>query len=289
MTLQNTLIVLLTQPLVIFSTAAASKKLSAILEALEIANIPYSISFKATILSNGSCLILPARLSELLKPIYIRNYNNNIKLGKVLSSVLIERLMDILILGVFSLVGAIFFLKINILSIATVLALVLSMILVIIYFEVQIIKLLKLFLYRKFQNISIDIVQTLNMQLRNRKMLRPLFYGLIAWLLSFLNIAILLIALDCAHIGLKGFLEVFLGSIFGGAIPALPAGFGTYEASVVYILKDYDINFNKALAVALTLHISQLIFPVLGTIVVMFFENIGIRKMIDDAKAFSRT
>jgi uncharacterized protein (TIRG00374 family) len=286
LTLFNILIIIFLQPLIALSIIAAGKRLSDILSITDKSRFPFMVATKATILANGSCVFLPAKLSELLKPIYIRNYKNT-KLSVALTAVILERLMDIFILAFFAIIGFIIFIKVNFFSIMLLVSLTIGLFIFIIFFESSLIKIVKIFLYKKFQNTSIEIIQMLGSQLKNRENLWPLFYGLIAWILSYLNVAIILILLNCEHIGFKGYFEVFLGSIIGGAIPALPAGFGTYEASVIYILEKYGVDFNKSLAVALTLHISQLLLPVIGALLLLIIENIGVKKLVYELKGFS--
>ncbi len=258
---------------------AAGKRLSILSGIMGCTFVKFSTGFKATIISYGAGLLLPARISEFLKPVYIRN-QSKISLSAALSAVFLERVSDIVILGLFACYGAIYFLEINLAKMLFLTGLLIASIYFSLIAEQSLIRLTKLIPSLIWRNFIIKIIQICTQKLRQKSTYIAFSFGLIAWALSFINVIIFLKFLGIDSIGMRGYIAIFLGSTIGGAVPALPGGFGAYEASVVYILKSYGFGFDESLIIALSLHISQLVFSVLGFMYLATFEKLGISSLM---------
>src|SRR5262249_44520746 len=64
-------------------------------------------------------------------------------------------------------------------------------------------------------------------------------YGVANWLCGAGNVYLLLRTAGSIPLGIADAFSVMVVSMIGGAIPALPGGFGTYEVAVVFALKGY--------------------------------------------------
>lgn len=95
--------------------------------------------------------------------------------------------------------------------------------------------------------------------------------------------AILLDMTASIPLGLDGALVIYLASTVGGAVPALPGGFGTYEAAVVFVLRGYGYQLDEALALALMLHATQIVFVCVAAPLIALGEPTGIRSLIRGA------
>jgi hypothetical protein len=86
--------IILLQPLAFMCAVFLGKRYSVLLRSDE---VRFGTAFKAVILSNGLNVVLPARLSELLKATYV-NEKTGHSISKALSAVVLERIGDIIIL-----------------------------------------------------------------------------------------------------------------------------------------------------------------------------------------------
>ena len=66
----------------------------------------------------------------------------------------------------------------------------------------------------------------------------------------------------------------------GLLIPLFPGGIGTYEAAGVYVLQKYGYGFDEALVLSLVLHVSQLMFFFIGSLIIASSEHIGIMALL---------
>lgn len=241
-------------------------------------------AFSGMVLSQGLNIVLPARLSELLKATYLRD-RANVPLSVGLSAVILERSVDVLIfalLGVFS--SFQFFDKGNFVSIS-----MLGIALVVIAFVVvrfprlvlcgvRAIPSLRLsgFLERMYLHFS-AIAYT-------RRFWSATLLGVAVWGLSYINILVFLQIAGSLSIGISGALLVFVMTTLGGAIPALPGGLGTYEAAAVVALRSLGYGFDEALALAIVMHASQLILPFCMALLIMLTERTGFMSLVADLR-----
>jgi uncharacterized membrane protein YbhN (UPF0104 family) len=116
-------------------------------------------------------------------------------------------------------------------------------------------------------------------RVKDRTIFGALGYSTCMWLLSAANVYIFLQVSGDSSIDLYGALVVFVLSMIGGAIPALPGGFGTYEAAVVFALRGYGYPLEEALPIALALHASQLAIGFSGAMAIAATESLGIRSL----------
>ena len=69
-------------------------------------------------------------------------------------------------------------------------------------------------------------------------------------------------------------------SIFSAIVPLLPAGFGIFEATTVFVLTKYGFTFHYALILAIGLHISQILTVSIWGLTIASKEKIGISRLI---------
>lgn len=281
------LAIIIVQPVVILSIMAAGKRLSILSGTIGYTSVKFSTGFKATIISYGAGLLLPVRISEFLKPVYIRN-QSKISLSAALTAIFLERVSDMAILGLFACYGAIYFLDIDLSKTLFLTGFLMASIYFSLRAEQSLIHLAKLIPSLIWRNFVIKIIQICTEKLRQKSTYIAFLYGLVAWALSFINVIIFLKFLGIDSIGMRGYIAIFLGSTIGGAVPALPGGFGTYEASVAYILKGYGFGLDESLVIALSLHISQLVFSVLGTLFLATFEKLGISSLMREVTSLKK-
>jgi len=273
------------QPLVLFGFGLASVRLATLA-----AQRPLSIGapFKAIILCYGANVVLPARVSELLKATYLRDHAG-VALGTGLAAVFVERIVDVLMLGVFALAAAAVFVT----GVKAPAALMALAALALLFGMPLIAPSVKLLAARvpseRIRAFVHRFVEHAVERMTHRTFWVVLALSALMWLTSLTGIAALFAIVGSIPIGVTGALVVFVASTIGGAVPALPGGFGTYEAGVVFALRDYGYDFNEALALALTLHGSQIVMACTLAPLIAFREHTGVRTLIADALAMVRS
>lgn len=240
---------------------------------------PFGKSFKAQVLSRGCNVLLPGHAAELLKATYLLDHAG-VSLSAGLSGVLLERMMDTLMVGLLAMLAiSLTLVDVNITIFAVAALSVIIVLVVITRTQNQLIKLVSYVpwgLPRKFLEklltqasapLSAGITRT------------ALLYSVAVWLIALVNVTLFLILVGSIPIGLTGALMVFVASTIGGAIPALPAVLGTYEAAVVFVLKDLGYGFEEAIAIGLALHASQIILSLAGASAIIMTERLGLTSL----------
>lgn len=251
--------------------------------------IGLGVAFRAIVLSQGLNLVLPARVSELLKATYLRDHAK-VPLSSGVSAVVLERSVDLLIVAALGVLGVIqYFDRGNFVTIplvgvvlaVAILALVRSPGLVLRLVHAVPSERLVGFLERTYRHFS-AVAGT-----------KAFWYGLLlgcaAWGLSYINILVFLELGGGIPVGFSGALLVFVLTTLGGAIPALPGGLGTYEAAAVVALSSLGYSFDEALVLAFAMHAAQLILPFLMAILIMLTERIGISSLLVDLRKSATT
>jgi uncharacterized membrane protein YbhN (UPF0104 family) len=246
--------------------------------------IRLGVAFRAIVLSQGLNLVLPARLSELLKATYLRDHAS-VPLSSGVSAVVLERTVDVLIVAALGALGVVQYFDRG--NFASVPALGLGFALVILVlvrspdFVLRLVhavpsERLAGFLERTFLHFSATA--------GTRAFWQALLLGGLAWGLSYINILVFLELAGSLPIGLSGALLVFVLTTLGGAIPALPGGLGTYEAAAVIALRALGYSFDEALVLSLAMHAAQLILPFVLAVLIMLTERLGISSLVADLR-----
>lgn len=246
--------------------------------------IGVGVAFRAMVLSQGLNVVLPARLSELLKVTYLRD-RAGVPLSVGLSAVVLERSVDVLILAAVGLLGVIqFFDKGNFASIP-VLGLVLAVaILVLVRSPGVVFRVMRSVPSERISGFLERTYLHFSATAGTRAFWQALLLGGLAWGLSYINILVFIELAGSLPIGLSGALLVFVLTTLGGAIPALPGGLGTYEAAAVIALRALGYAFDEALALSLAMHAAQLILPFVLAALIMFTERLGISSLVADLR-----
>jgi uncharacterized membrane protein YbhN (UPF0104 family) len=269
------LALLLIQPFVLGSILMTSMRYAALVGP----GTPVGPAFKAVMLSSGLNSILPGRIAEVIKPTYLRDHGN-VPLSTGMSAVFLERVIDLVFLALFGLIGAqLLAFKASYLSVATAVAAIAAVWLAIrfraVFFRaVERIPwpAVQTFLTRCLSQISVGADRTL--------LFKCGLYTCGVWALSYLCVVIFIAMAGRIDIGLVGSLAVLLAATAGGAIPIMPAGLGTFEAAVVFVLQRYGYAFEESLAVAFGLHMAFILPNVIGAFIIAAFERTGIAALI---------
>ena len=242
------------------------------------------VAFRAIVLSQGLNLVLPARLSELLKATYLRDHAG-VPLSSGVSAVVLERSVDVLIVAALGMLGAILYFDLGNFWSIPALGVGLSVVIFVVVRSPNLVmrlvrtvpsKRLVSFLERAYLHFAATV--------RTRSFWHALLLGGWAWGLSYINILVFLELAGSNPTGLSGALLVFVLTTLGGAVPALPGGLGIYEAAAIIALRTLGYSFDEALVLSLTMHASQLILPFVLAVLIMLTERLGISSLIADLR-----
>jgi uncharacterized membrane protein YbhN (UPF0104 family) len=241
---------------------------------------------EAILLSATLNLVIPGRLSEAVKAVYLRS-RLGIPLPSGISAIMIERLFDVAVVGAVAAVGIAGALIPNgwyllVLPIIAFAALV--------FIRPICATAAKLtahshhravgFLHRYCRHV-LTIMSTVIIG-------RTLVMTVGSWLAHFVGVWLFFQLQPYREISTYDVATVFGAIIFAGAIPALPAGIGLFEAALVVVLQPLGFEFHQALAVGIALHAGELgMAAVLGPIV-MLYRSIGFVALAREAISMIR-
>lgn len=248
---------------------------------------PFFLTFKSMLLSIGFNTLLPGRISELLKVTYLRDHAG-ISATSGMAALFLERLTDVVILGLLALVSiSLLVLDAGAMTVAL-LAVALISLFALFKFERPLVALAQRLPWTALRTWIVNFLSHLTGRVRDRLFLRAFLWGVAAWGVSWASVVVVVYFAGSIPIGFLGGLTVFVATSIGGAVPALPGGFGTYEAAGVVALKEFGYGFDEALAVALALHVSQFLGSLIAAFVIAFTERIGVVSFLRQTVTFMR-
>lgn len=264
------------QPLVLISLVLQSSRLG-MMAGLPARKIRRPLA--AFVLSQGLNLILPGRVSEAFKATYLRAYAF-VPLSKGMAAVFLERSVDTLIVAALGLVGiALLSLGSNLMAFAIAGA-VTTFLICVPLLESQLLSLAGMIPWERVRNFLEIFFQHVAEIIRGGDFYRALVLGVATWAISFANIYLFVIMAGARPVDIAGVLLLFVATTVGGAIPALPGGFGGYEAAAVFALKSYGYNVEEALSLAIVMHLAQFVIPVIGASLVFSRERTGVSALV---------
>lgn len=211
-------------------------------------------ALETIIVSNALNMILPARLGEAIKALYLKKYYGfEYKIS--IAAVFVERFFDLIMLFFIVLYWMFVYLE-NPYIKKIAIVLFLLIIFVLIFFNSSFIfKILKKLPGNFFEEFYLSV----NLMLKKTYIL--MFWSFVLWCIYLLSYVVFFNFLN-----FKQILEIFILSTIGLMIPLLPAGLGTFEGVVVFYLTKYGISKENALILAGTYH-----FILIAVDMIMFY------------------
>ncbi len=235
------------------------------------------VAVRAYFLSAGLNVVIPGRLSELLKVTYLSD-KAAVATSVSVTALVVERLFDLVCLGMLvavALGSALFGISAKALA-APVVGLAVLLFLGLIGSPKRVVRLLPF--GRRFVASALEHAGTL---LRDRPRL-ALVIALSAagWAASFCTIASVIWLGGSIPLGVGELFTVFVAIAVGRAIPALPAGLGTYEAAAVLGLTRFGYSTEEALALGLTAHGAHYLLVTLIAFAILLVDGTGVRSLL---------
>lgn len=241
----------------------------------------FQASFESIIIGGFLNVILPAKLGEVSRLIYLRNvYNYPFNYG--VGAMVIERGADLFIMACFLAAGAGVASGNNFLQGASALF-VAAMAGAVFGLKIgnsRVQSWLRRIPFRLIRIYSQKIVRLILRDLGIDRMLRVLGYTLILRIVYFLTVAFFLNEVASLNLSWGELFVVYLVSSIAWAIPLSPGGTGTYHAGMVMAMGWYGIGKEEALAIAVVLHLLLNLVPIGLALVIILFKDIPVSRMV---------
>lgn len=239
---------------------------------------------KASVLSLGLGVIMPVRGAEFFKPIYLKRHEN-VPISAGLSSLILERMMDLIIIGFMTIlsVSLIFAGEKHYIFIGLMLVSI-SILALLPLLEKMMLRVAENLPWQAAQRFSRKFINHTVTNIRLDTLYKALILGVGAWGCSYLSFCVFMYVSGVENIGVIAAFAVFVASTIGGSLPALPAGLGTYEAAAVIVLMNFGRSMEESIAIAVSLHASQLAMLVVISFVILLKEELGVSSLVRELK-----
>ncbi len=214
--------------------------------------LSFKVSFETIIVSSALNMILPAKLGEVSKAIYLKKFYNY-SYHKTISIMFVERFLDVIIIFLLLCLWAYTYVS-NEMAKNSILLLSVLILLTIVFFNTKYALILIKKIPFKFLRIYIQKIYK-SVHTLFQKPLSLLFYSLLLWLVYFASTAVFFLYAVDFSLNISMILELFIFSTIALSVPLAPAGIGTYEAAVVLFLTAHNVNAEDALIAATIFHI----------------------------------
>jgi hypothetical protein len=239
--------------------------------------------------------IFPFRLGEISRAIFM-GASIKVNPGQILSSIFIERILDLLILAFFLLimlpqVVGMVWIKTTAWIILVLMVIGLVVLFLIILNSSKVESILEKLGKKSnfFKRLVIPFFISLLDGLMSLKNPKQFFIGLLgvlgSWLVSFIQFSILL---SMFAQNTEWWWGAFANTILalGVALPSAPAGLGIYESSVVAGLKLFNIDESIALAFAIVMHVSQFVLIAGLGLFALMRDGLSMRSLFSELLKF---
>jgi len=239
--------------------------------------LSFKISLETIIVSSALNMVLPARLGELSKALYLKRFYKY-NYHKTVSVIFVERFFDVIVLFLLLCLWAYYFfindtIRYSLVGMIISIALVTALLR-----HKKTLPLLKKIPFKRVRIYSQKIFSNINHLLTSPWYI--FLYTLFVWFSYF--IGTLLFYKYAVHFGLnlQDIIELFVFSTIALALPLTPGGIGTYEGAVVLLLHHHGINKEDALVAAMIYHF--LLFFVNFALLYIFLlvKNIKFKELI---------
>lgn len=242
----------------------------------------FQASFESIVVGGLLNVILPAKLGEISRLIYLRNmYRYPVNYG--VGAMVIERGADIFMVACFLAAGA------GIVTGNTLLQGASALLIAVMIGTVFALKLKKGKVVRsviaripvRFIRIySQKIIRSISRDFGANRTLMVLGYTLALRIVYFLTVAFFLKVVASFDLSWGEMFVIYLVSSIAWSIPLTPGGTGTFHAGMVLAMGWYGIAKEEALAVAVVFHLLLNLVPMVLAMAVIFYKDIPLMKMV---------
>lgn len=244
---------------------------------MKMSQLSFKISFETMIVSTALNVLLPAKLGELSKALYLKKFYR-FSYHRAVSIIIIERFFDIVALFLLICLWSYFYFTDPIIK-KSMISMGSFIVLVVIFFNTKpMLLLIKKIPFQWFRVYGQKIYKQINKLFKNSFSIFP--YTAILWFVYLLsNIVFFKYAV---HFGLsdRNVLGLFIFSSIALALPLTPAGIGAFEGAVVLFLTLHGVSKEDALMSATAYHIILLAVDFLLFYPFLIIKNIKFKELI---------
>jgi uncharacterized membrane protein YbhN (UPF0104 family) len=272
------------QPLIAVTVAISALRLALLAGTPK---VPFRVALRCVVLSLGMNQILPGRISEVLKATYLRDHAG-VALSAGVSAIVVERLFDTMMLGILLLLAVGVSVAEPNKSLIVVVITVSAGFAALPWLRPFLLRIVRHVPWPRLRDFVQAIVDRISGVLRPAVLFPVALLTAALWLVSAGKYAFFLSLTGSVPIGMAGAFVVYIAATIGGAVPALPGGFGTYEAAIVFALRIQGYSIEEGLSIAIGMHLGFLWVIVLLSIVIAMRERLGIRSLVAQGVAAIR-
>ena len=240
--------------------------------------LSFTVSFETIIVSSALNMILPAKLGEVSKALYLKKFYNY-SYNKTISIIFVERFLDVVIIFLLLCLWAYSYVY-DEMAKNSILILSLIIFFTIIFFNTKYaIVLIKKIPFR-FLRIYIQKIYK-SVQNLFQKPFLLIFYSIALWIFYFASTAVFFLYAVDFSLSTAMILELFIFSTIALSIPLAPAGIGTYEAAVVLFLTNHGVNAEDALIAATIFHTLLFIVDFILLYIFLVVKKISLKDLIE--------
>ncbi|NPA03343.1 MAG: flippase-like domain-containing protein [Epsilonproteobacteria bacterium] len=215
---------------------------------------PFKASVEANMLAFFLNIFAPAKLGDLSKIYYMQQEGYDAKMSA--SMFLLERFLDVIVLGFMILFSALFILPSKkAVWIGGVLLIVALIFLGIVFNYSLMLKLLRLIPFKKVKVVLYKILKATRTNLEPKRLVILFLLTLLVWGGYYLNNFVFFLTATDFDLSLK---EIFIASTLAfavSAIPITPGGIGTFQAAFILALGWFGISKEEALGASIVLQL----------------------------------
>ena len=221
--------------------------------------------------------ILPFRAGDLGRAKLLSNHSNQIRFSFLLGSLVAEKIIDLWMIGFFS-IYLIFF------GFNDVLGLKFSIGILLLYIITSLIIFGNNSVVNNIQNkfsITKNFVDGYLLVSKNKLKL-----GIVSILLwcSFVVYMVALLKSINIHLSFEQYIGITIITGIVTSLPIAPAAIGTYHLAVIYFLSLYGIGIEQSQTAAILLHSIFLLYTIILGYIYLSFEKVELKSLIDDNK-----
>ena len=221
--------------------------------------------------------ILPFRAGDLGRAKLLSNHSNEIKFSFVVGSLVAEKIIDLWMIGFFS-IYLIFF------GFNDVLGLEFSMGILLLYIITSLIIFGNNSVANKIQNqfsITKNFVDGYLLVSKNKLKLGAV--SMLLWC-SFVAYMVALLKSINIHLSFEQYIGITIITGIVTSLPIAPAAIGTYHLAVIYFLSLYGVEIEQSQTAAILLHSIFLLYTIILGYIYLSFEKVELKSLINDNK-----
>lgn len=247
---------------------------------------PFTTCLAAILLSAGINLIIPGRVSEIIKATYVRK-KLNIPLSNSTAAIVIERLLDVCVVATIGMIGfvGIFFEDVTMLNLMLIVSIIgLSLMKPVAKVIETHIRWRKDLISRFIHGNCEHVIKIISWKIG---LITPLLTAF-SWLLHCFAIWLFFFMLPGYQLSFTEATLVFGAIIFASAIPALPGGIGAIQAAIILVLTQLNVPVEEALLLSFAIHFAEILISAVSTPIILISQPTGMGDLVERALKFKK-